>query len=584
MGRQKENRQWNFRSAPASQLEIVPEAELAAGKQLKTGRWVLGRLQHHMDTGQCGKPAACRKVARELIGDWGEKCLVPKSANAVASQIEKDHAELKTLKKYEGASAKPPQNLPERVPQFTSRMATGYGILSNDQRRGPTVGAAAGQQKMPTADHDFYVDNCGGGRELLFAPSKDAIQKEEARKKRRQVDAASLEKARGKEEAWSARVKPAPESDLSPLAPASANNPSPLVSDPSHSYEMDDSFQPSIELPDASEFPPLPVRTSRLKLNENIARAFVECVSEFSVSEEHARGMFVKIANACFNQTRSLESDFEGEIASRVEDSELGKKRRRVAKDLTYRFPSASALRTWLTAANIMSLKHVAETLKNREEDKVATLGFDSTTKAAGHRLHDVQTTRITVRSTDDPGHQQIFTLGLLGNLGHAGKDAARSLQHAFQGLALLCDSTQGEMQGLFDFHMADRGPDVDTALDVLGVIADRRLKCCPHMLLAIDEALDKTFREHEGHIGSSKLLDVKSKQWTGVSKSTSVMSLVLLACTKLLSPSHAGQSISLYGQFCDYLKKRGVKNNFKGFVSNRFGRKARMAIEFLKM
>ena len=267
------------------------------------------------------------------------------------------------------------------------------------------------------------------------------------------------------------------------------------------------------------------------------------------------------------------------------ENQEPVKRRRApVSTSLKWRFPSVQALKSWLTAAHIMSLKHVAETVKNRGEEVVATLGTDSTTKAAGHRIHDVTTSRVTLRSTENPHYQQSFTLGLLENLRHSGEDGARSLRHNFQALVALCGSTQTEMQGMFDFFMGDRGPDVDPALTVLGVNADQWLKCCPHMLLAIDEACDKVFRQHEQAIGSNKLLQVQSHRWSGASKSTSILTLVLIACPKLLSPSHAQQLISLYGQFCEYLRAKGAKNNFKGFVSNRFGRRAKLCIEFRKM
>ena len=96
-----------------------------------------------------------------------------------------------------------------------------------------------------------------------------------------------------------------------------------------------------------------------------------------------------------------------------------------------------------------MSLKHVAETVKNRGEEVVATLGTDNTTKAAGHRIRDVTTSRATLRSTESPLYQQSFTLG------HSGEDGARSLRHNFQALAALYSSTQTKMQGMFDFLWA---------------------------------------------------------------------------------------------------------------------------------
>ena len=283
-----------------------------------------------------------------------------------------------------------------------------------------------------------------------------------------------------------------------------------------------------------------------------------------------------------FNQDRKLESDFGVEELKPADGTE--KKRRRVDQDLSHRFPAAQTFKKWLCAAHIASLRYVGKTLEDRGDDVVATFGFDDTRKAAGHRVHDVKTSHITLRSTDDPLYRQTFTLGLLANIKHTGKAGGESLRHSFKGLGVLCGTDQQEVQDLFDFFQSDRGPDADPTLDELGIDADRRLKCCPHMLLCIDEALDKVFREHEGRIGFSKLLEVQSTRWNVASKSTSILTLVQIACSKLLSPSHANGTISLYTQFVQYLKERNLKNKFKGFISNRFGRREMLSITYLDM
>ena len=52
-----------------------------------------------------------------------------------------------------------------------------------------------------------------------------------------------------------------------------------------------------------------------------------------------------------------------------------------------------------------------------------------------------------------------------------------------------------------------------------------------------------------------------------------------LIAVAKLLSPSHNQESISLHSDYCSYLRRMSeekgevTKNEFKGFISNRFGR-----------
>ena len=48
---------------------------------------------------------------------------------------------------------------------------------------------------------------------------------------------------------------------------------------------------------------------------------------------------------------------------------------------------------------------------------------------------------------------------------------------------------------------------DADTMLDELGVDDEKRLKCNAHILLCIDNAIDKTFKDMETLIGVSKLI-----------------------------------------------------------------------------
>jgi len=57
-----------------------------------------------------------------------------------------------------------------------------------------------------------------------------------------------------------------------------------------------------------------------------------------------------------------------------------------------------------------------------------------------------------------------------------------------------------------------------------------------------------------------------------------------LKAIAKLLSPSHASHSVSLYSEYKLWLESNQIDlcNSFKGFISNRFGRIAELAKIFL--
>ena len=110
-------------------------------------------------------------------------------------------------------------------------------------------------------------------------------------------------------------------------------------------------------------------------------------------------------------------------------------------------------------------------------------------------------------------------------------------------------------------------------------------MKCNAHVVLAVDAALKKTFKDTEALIGSSNLI---SEAATHVfsSSANSIWYLGLIALAKLVSPSHLKESISLYKDYTDFLKEnitlnnehkeassQLLKNGFKGFISNRFGR-----------
>ena len=54
---------------------------------------------------------------------------------------------------------------------------------------------------------------------------------------------------------------------------------------------------------------------------------------------------------------------------------------------------------------------------------------------------------------------------------------------------------------------MNDRAGDSDVMLDTLGVDEKKRLKCNAHILLAVDVAMDKVFRDTETLVGVSNLI-----------------------------------------------------------------------------
>ena len=154
-------------------IALIPEAEFTPDQQLKTGSFVIARIQYHVECGEMNPKAACKAVAVELSADWVKKGVVRKSLSAVADQLAKNYAEMKRLQKYDlsRSSSKTPSDLNERLSNFKSRMSNGYDIQSSDKGRIAAVEQEMGR-KMGEADFLFYEDNCRGDRRITLAPDK----------------------------------------------------------------------------------------------------------------------------------------------------------------------------------------------------------------------------------------------------------------------------------------------------------------------------------------------------------------------------------------------------------------------------
>ena len=168
-------------------------------------------------------------------------------------------------------------------------------------------------------------------------------------------------------------------------------------------------------------------------------------MGKFKVSEEDCRGMFVEIANTVFNQAWVLESDFSE--TEKVDEDVDGKKRRRVTLDLALQFPSRGSLRTWMEAAAVLNLRHVALLLKHKPDSVVATLGLDDATKAAGYKTYDVKASHLTLKSKDT-GKRDVYTTGYMENASHSPEDAAANIKCTIEMLAILARLHSGRDKG----------------------------------------------------------------------------------------------------------------------------------------
>ena len=210
-------------------------------------------------------------------------------------------------------------------------------------------------------------------------------------------------------------------------------------------------------------------------------RAVAHVQATYKVSDNDTRGIFVDIANLVFGQQWEKESIFDTDIeiesdqdefystnaddndewkptkdvdtAEKAHESEGSKKKRKVQKDLSNRFPSRPTLRRWMESASLLNLRHVAKILL--DHDAVTTIGFDDTTKAAGHKLFDSKALNITVDG--DGKHRKSYTTGFHPNLSHSGEDQTVSLKFALEQMAVLAGTSLDDFIELVDFWMTDR-------------------------------------------------------------------------------------------------------------------------------
>ena len=324
---------------------------------------------------------------------------------------------------------------------------------------------------------------------------------------------------------------------------------------------------------ESHSFPKIRVRTGYQTFNLDVIEALVVMESKFKVDGRQAPSLLAYIANTVFKQDWIVLSEKE----TKKEEDEK-------PEYYDYVLPHRSTVASKVEDFALLSFLDMAESIENaKSKNQVVTYGTDDTTKAAGHKKFDMKTTHITL--IDEDRKRETFTSGFYENVSHKGVDSASTVRHDIAKMAILTDNTYDDMLQLMDFFMTDRAGDADTMLDELDIDDEKRLKCNAHVLLAIDNALDKVFKDTETLIGVFKLISETAAHVFNAPKS-SIWYLGLIAFAKLLSPSHNKESISLYTDYTKFLRddsqsssdtsslsKTLLKNGFKGFQSNRFGR-----------
>ena len=125
--------------------------------------------------------------------------------------------------------------------------------------------------------------------------------------------------------------------------------------------------------------------------------------------------------------------------------------------------------------ASLLNLKYVADKILN-SQDSTVTVGLYDTTNAAGHRLYDIKTDHITIKSKSE--NRQFLTTGFIANVSHTGKDGEDGYSFQLKCLSILANCEIKDLKANIDFWMSDRGSELEPLFEKLEIEESKRLKC----------------------------------------------------------------------------------------------------------
>ena len=369
------------------QLTGVSYAAVAEFKEARArppaGSHVMGLMVDACSNRGVKVISAARSIAVVLVQDWEEKMhSKPKTIDNVTNQIVKDYESLKLHRKITSRS-NPSETQLRQAHEFNQRMAREYSI---EGLQTSNIPASSAKKEAISSQTNPHVDTALPSKRLRKLQEQD---RKPARRTR-------------------ATFTFSQESSAS-----SSNAGSPWYPPATAKVPLIEKAKNCDEVP---AFPQISTRRKGHQVPEALVRVFVSCMAKYKVSERDCRGMFVDIANGLFGQSWELESDF-------VDDEELeegvsSNKRRRAIQDVSILFPSRCVFRQYLEDAAILNLKFVAELLRDKNSDVVATMGFDDANKAAGYKHFDVKTTHLTMKNTTT-GNRDTYTTGYMENKCH---------------------------------------------------------------------------------------------------------------------------------------------------------------------
>lgn len=607
------------------EIKFIKQEKIDLSKtfQLPTYKYVVER--YFTEIGKRAKTEIGKKdsvihdLSVELTDIWIFANIPPMTMRAVRILLEKDIKLIDKLKRT--AKSKRLDKWNEQVSVVAKKAMCGYNIKSDDteviQKMVKEYGVEYGEEEIL-----LYEDNCGkvdegqwsAGLRLRWCGGTDIGWWREAKKRMERLKKSDIllqkreqkiEEERKKlnemsqlpDEKGSEYEKDEPEfmqqdTDEDEFEPAKTElkSPTAILSTPKIKRSTR-STPDSTPIPEIGKIPKMEVRTGYKTIKPSIMECLVVMESKFKVEGRKCCQLLAYIANTVFGQSWEVE---------KIEDSDdhtetpVKKSRMAESRHLNFTLPSRTAIRNMVKDFSLISYQDMASTIASAQSDgKVVNYGVDDTIKAAGKKRLDVKTAHITI--IDSEKKRESFTSGFFENTSHKGKVAAETVQYDIAKMAVLTENTYKDMFSMIDFFMNDRAGDGETMLDALGVEDRKRLKCNAHIILVSDVSIDKVFRDIEVQIGLSKLIESGAAHVFSNS-SKSIWYLGLIAIAKLVSPSHNKESISLYTDYIEFLKVNVKESNeyaeqssallklqFKGFISNRFGRLGELSSLFLQ-
>ena len=543
-------------------------------------------------------------IADELMYVWINMGVIPASRTTVNKAVQtlvfKDY--LKNLKDVTASKRGPKWN--ERYRIMKGQLEDGFDIKRKDKTKSDEMASYLGTDTAPEEEEELYKDNCvrnedGRCPRIRWVGGVDTAWQRAANERLRKME--KSERFARQRELRIAQEKEQLQRESTSFMPSAVD----VDSQPMESEELlsdDEEFSPedraatcakkrlkeATDIPatrsssrsepsqdPVGKFPDIEVRSGEKTFNVQIKETLVVMMSVYKVEARKAGPLLQYIANTLFGQKWEVIDEDESEDGSSKSD---GVKKRKKKSFDNYTLPTRKTMAAWVKDFSYLNLKRVAEAMVNASKDRrTVRYGCDDTVKAAGNNKLDMKTAKVTIMGDDHK--KDSFSTGFYENISHSGTDSAKIVSHDIAKLGLLVGVSYDEMLTLINFFMTDRAGDSDTMLTELGIDHDKRLKCNAHILLAIDVAIDKVFKDTETVIGLSHLIGQGAEHVFNSTKN-SIWFLGMIAIAKLLSPSHSKESISLFKDYKKYLFDNGEEENtkikaskFKGFRENRFGR-----------